>query len=227
MRRHELDRAVTQVRLEERVPEDHHRRRSDADGLTVDGPGLVADLVDANLRVRHPLPLLQALDDGRDLGIADRLGPDRRQQRPDHDEDGADGDEQRRDDRPPATREPPRQRHHDREHDRDGCRLGEHAAPLAEHEAPVLLLRDPVPPVPPETRQANRQRREGDEQRRGDPDHHARADLAERETAGEPPAEQRQHGENGQLHRDGEEEEQAANRAVARRFVQLRVREER
>jgi hypothetical protein len=74
---------------------------------------------------------------------------------------------------------------------------GEHAAPLAEHEAQVLLLRDPVPPVPPETRQADRQRREGDEQRGGDSDHHACPDLAEREAASEPPAQQRQHGEHG------------------------------
>src|SRR2546421_6778269 len=94
VRGHELDRAVTQVRLEEGVPEDHDCRRADAGRLRVDVPGFVADLVDPNLRVRHSLSLLQPLDDGSYPRIADRMRADRREQRPDGDEDRSDGDEQ-------------------------------------------------------------------------------------------------------------------------------------
>ena len=162
VRCHELDRAVTQVRLEEGVPEDHDCRRADARRLRVDVPSLAADRVDPNLRVRHSLSLLQPLDHGSYPRIANRMRADRREQRPDDDEDRSDGDEQGRDDRPPATGESPRQRHHDREHDRNCRRAGEHPAPLAQHVTPVVLLRDPVAPVPPETGQADGQRREPD-----------------------------------------------------------------
>src|SRR5439155_24183809 len=72
VRSYELDRAVTQVRLEEGVPEDHDCRRADARRLRVDVPGFAADRVDPNLRVRHSLSLLQPLEHGSYPRIADR-----------------------------------------------------------------------------------------------------------------------------------------------------------
>lgn len=84
-----------------------------------------------------------------------------------------------------------------------------------------MLLRDPVAPIPPEAEQADRQRRQGQEQGSGDSDHHPRADLAEREAAGDPPAEAGEQTEDCKLYADTEQEEQSPDGAVPGRSVQL------
>ena len=217
----ELDRPVAQVRPEQRVPEDHDRGRPEPRCLAVDRRRLVADLVDTNLRVGHALALLETRDGRRHRRVVNGMRPDRSEQGADDDEDGTDRDEDRCDDRPPAPRKLARQRHHDAEHDGDGRRPRENSIPLAQYVAPVLLLRDPVAPVPPEADEADRQGRDRDEQVHGDADHDSGADLAEGKAPRDPAAEHREQTEDGKLDGNAEQEEQPPHRAVPRRPMQL------
>src|SRR2546423_1045473 len=80
---------------------------------------------------------------------------------------------------------------------------------LRADEAAVAPLRDPVAPFPPLADESDRQGPEPDEQRRGDADHDAAADLAEGEATSERARKDGQDRKHRQLYGDGEEEEEA------------------
>jgi hypothetical protein len=213
VREHDVDLAVGEAAVEQRVPQHHAPGRADPERECVRLAGLLAHRLHAE---RDPVQSLGALEP---LVACDQPGVVRPlETRVDV---RADEDDHRRDRRqhggagdPPPRPEPPREAHHDEQGHADGDERHAERHPVAEDRLEVAHRRDVVPTAPPELDHGERELREPDDRQAQHPEEHPRAERARRRLLREPAAVPCVEGERAQRDERSEHPEDEAEAFV-------------
>ncbi len=197
VRQDDVDLAVREAAVEQRVPEDDARRRPHAERVGVRLARVAAHLLDPQRDAVDALRLLEALVRALQPRVLHRLEAlgqiraDEDQHRRDHGEDAGSGD-------PPPRAEPAGERHDDEERDADRDERPAQRQPPAEDGLEVADPRDVVSAVPPQGRDRERQLRQPHDREPDHPEEHPGADRPGRRLADEPRAPLRVHPERRQ-----------------------------